>query len=473
MRLYNTLTREKEEFIPIVPGEVRIYACGPTVYNFFHIGNARPFITFDTLRRYLEYKGYKVLFVQNFTDIDDKMITQANAEEIEVRDLAERFIQEYFYDADRLNIKRSSFQPKATDCIDEIIEMIQILDEKGYAYTSEDGVYFNTDRFKNYGKLSGFNLEELEENAGERLTSQSNKKNKADFVLWKFRKEGEPFWNSPWGEGRPGWHIECSAMSRKYLGDSIDIHCGGQDLIFPHHENEIAQSEAVTGKPFVRYWMHNGFININNHKMSKSSGNFFTIRDISLQYSYNDIRFFILSSHYRSPINFSEELLESSSSALERIRNCIENINFVIGKHSKINKRIPSPDITEENRLDEAIKCAKDKFDDSMDDDLNTAEAISHIFDLVREINIVTKDYRGGTDILRKAKITIVELCNILGIHAEISTEIPKEIIELSNARITAKQEKDYRKADEIRDQIQQMGYDVSDTPVGPKITPR
>ncbi|MHB8963809.1 MAG: cysteine--tRNA ligase, partial [Saccharofermentanales bacterium] len=403
MRLYNTLTREKQEFIPLVKGEVRIYTCGPTVYNFFHIGNARPFITFDTLRKYLEYRGMRVIFVQNFTDIDDKMITQANAEGITVRELADRYIAEYYHDADRLNITRSTFQPRATDCMEEIIDMIRILEKKGYAYATDDGVYFNVGKFENYGKLSNFVLEELEEGASERVSANENKKNKADFALWKFKKSNEPFWGSPWGDGRPGWHIECSAMSLKYLGDTIDIHCGGQDLVFPHHENEIAQSEAVTGKPFVRYWIHNGFININNHKMSKSAGNFFTIRDITKKYPYDVVRFFILSSHYRSPINFSDDLLEASSNALERIRNCKASIDFEIGNNPKFSSGSHPINVDEDLALTNSIKNAGEKFIESMDDDLNTADAISEIFNLVKDVNIAIMHHDVSTRTLQNA----------------------------------------------------------------------
>ncbi len=471
MKLFNTMTRQKEEFIPIEEGKVKMYACGPTVYNYFHIGNARPFITFDTLRRYLEYKGYDVVFVQNFTDIDDKMITQANAEEITVRELADRFIFEYYHDADKLNIERPTYQPRATDCIDDIIGMIKVLVEKEHAYVAPDGVYFSVDSFENYGKLSNFNLDELEENAGERLVVNEMKKNRADFALWKFKKENEPSWESPWGEGRPGWHIECSAMSRKYLGDSIDIHCGGQDLVFPHHENEIAQSEAVTGKTFVKYWIHNGFININNHKMSKSAGNFFTIRDIATKYQYDVIRFFILSSHYRSPINFSDELLEASKSALERIRNCIDSINFALENSKNISK--DSKNIKNINVVDlnESAINTKEEFSRAMDDDINTADAIASIFELVRDIHAAIKENQISVEEFKQAKEIIIGLCGILGIKVEIKSEIPEEIIKMADERIEAKKDKNYALADEIRIKIQDMGYIISDTQNGSRIT--
>lgn len=464
MKLYNTMTRKKEEFVPVNDDKVTIYSCGPTVYDFFHIGNARPFITFDTLRRFLIYIGYNVVFVQNFTDIEDKMITRANAEGTTVKQLAERFIQEYYKDADSLNIQRPDHQPRATECVDDIIKMIDELLKKKHAYIGEDGVYFSVESFEDYGKLSNFNLDELEENASERIIVNGNKKSKADFALWKFKKGDEPSWETPWGEGRPGWHIECSAMSRKYLGDSIDIHCGGQDLVFPHHENEIAQSEAVTGKPFVKYWLHNGFININNSKMSKSAGNFFTIRDIANKYGYDVIRFFILSSHYRSPINFSDELLEGSKKALERIRNCVESIDFVLEK-------LKEESAENEYDLTGAAKKAKKGFIEAMEDDLNTADAISKIFDLVRKTNEALKDRKISKKQLTDAKDMIISLCDILGIEAEVEIKIPDEINELAKERIRAKKERDFALADEIREKINEKGYDISDTPDGPKIT--
>ena len=471
MKIYNTLTRDKQEFIPMVEGEVRIYTCGPTVYNYFHIGNARPFITFDTLRRYLEYKKFKVIFVQNFTDIDDKMITQANAEGITVRELADRYIREYYFDADKLNIKRSSFQPRATDCMDEIVEMITILEQKGYAYVAQDGVYFSVEKFEQYGKLSNYNLDELEAGASERVSVNDSKKNKADFALWKFKKEGEPSWESPWGEGRPGWHIECSAMSRKYLGDTIDIHCGGKDLVFPHHENEIAQSEATTGKPFVRYWMHNGFININNRKMSKSSGNFFTIRDIVQKYSYDAIRFFILSSHYRSPIDFGNELLEAADTALGRIRNCVDSLEFVTENRAKISVNFINDDVSSDLELEKAIGTAISNFMDSMDDDLNTADAIAAIFDLVRDANIAISKDSVSSELLTQARTVIFELSNVLGIKATIQESIPHQVAIMAEKRTQAKHQKNFSLADEIRKQIENSGYTVSDTPSGPKLT--
>ncbi len=468
MKLYNTMTRQKEEFIPIVNGEVRIYACGPTVYNYFHIGNARPFVTFDTLRRYLEYRGMKVIFVQNFTDIDDKMIFQANAAGISVRELADRFIDEYYKDADQLNIRRATFQPRATDCIDE---MIKILEKKGYAYKADDAVYFDVGKFKGYGSLSNYDLNELEENAGERLSLDSGKRNKPDFALWKLKKSGEPSWESPWGAGRPGWHIECSAMSLKYLGDMIDIHCGGQDLIFPHHENEIAQSEAVTGKQFVRYWLHNGFVNINDKKMSKSAGNFFTIRDITAKYPYDVIRFFILSSHYRSPVNFSDDLLQAALNALDRIRNCIESIDFEILNNPKLASNQTNIDAAKDLQLENSIFTAQEKFIEAMDDDLNTADAISEIFNLVRDVNIAIREKCVSSEYLSAAKYKIFELFAVLGVRIYVEDKVPQSVLDLSSQRTEAKKLKDFTKADKLRDEIISLGYQIQDTPNGPKIT--
>ena len=371
MKLYNTMTRKKEEFIPLVPGEAKMYSCGPTVYNFFHIGNARPFIIFDTLRRYFEFSGYDVKFVQNFTDIDDKMIKNANEQGVTVRELADRFIDEYFKDAKGLSIREATVHPRATDNIDAIIETIKALIDKGYAYEAEGDVYFETARFAEYGKLSGQPLEDLA--AGARIGVDERKKNPMDFALWKNKKEGEPAWSSPWGEGRPGWHIECSAMVNRYLGETIDIHSGGQDLIFPHHENEIAQSECANGKPFARYWIHNGYINVNNEKMAKSKGNFFTVRDVAKKYDYEVIRFFMLSAHYRSAINFSDELLRQSQTGLERLYTCLYNLEFIQAKAQK--KALTPEDEAFLAKLDEF----KARFCAAMDDDLNTADAIAAI----------------------------------------------------------------------------------------------
>jgi cysteinyl-tRNA synthetase len=376
MKLYNTLTRAKENFIPQNPGEARIYSCGPTVYNYFHIGNARPFIIFDVLRRFLEYSGFTVKFVQNFTDIDDRMIKKANEEGKTVCQIADKYIEEYYKDARGLGIADATVAPRATENIDAIISMVESLVDKGYAYTVDGDVYYDTAKFEGYGKLSGHNPEDLE--AGARINVDERKRNAMDFALWKAQKPGEPAWDSPWGKGRPGWHIECSAMANRFLGDTIDIHSGGQDLIFPHHENEIAQSEAANGKLFAAYWLHNGFININNEKMSKSKGNFFTVRDIIEHYDYEVIRFFMLSAHYRSPVNFNDTLLEQAKNGLNRIYECRDNLIFLLSNTSK--------EDLDESMID-TLRVYRRKFRDAMEDDLNTADALAAVFELVREIN--------------------------------------------------------------------------------------
>lgn len=472
MRIYNTMTRYKEDFVTIVPGKVKIYACGPTVYNYFHLGNARPFITFDTLRRYLEYRGYEVEFCQNFTDIDDKMIARANQEGITVRELADRYIAEYYVDADKLHILRPTYQPRATDTMDAIIDMIATLVEKGYAYELEDGVYYDVAKFENYGCLSHFDLDELREGASDRVMQSDVKQNSVDFALWKKKKPGEPSWDSPWGEGRPGWHIECSAMIKKFLGDTIDIHGGGQDLVFPHHENEIAQSEAANGVPFVKYWMHNGFINVDNEKMSKSSGNFFTVRDIVKEYSYDVIRFFVLSGHYRMPINFSAELLLSAKNALERISNSVMNVRFV-GNNK--DRKVEETDVEAESELTSAINDANKNFVASMDDDLNTADAITAIFELVRAANTACTKDGVRSELLLKAADEIVKLSNVLGVAAEgdmqKASDIPADVTELVEKRLEAKKAKNYALSDEIRDKITALGFQIKDTPQGPQVT--
>ena len=465
MKLYNTLTRSKEEFKTIEPGKVKMYACGPTVYNYFHLGNARPFVTFDTLARYLEYSGYDVTFVQNFTDIDDKMIKRANEEGITVEQLADRFIKEYYVDADGLNIKRQSFQPRATHSMKAIIGLIKSMEEKGYTYVIEgDGVYYDVSKKADYGKLSHYKLDELEAGGGERKASYEGKKNPGDFALWKFKKEGEPFWGSPWGEGRPGWHIECSAMIKQYLGDTIDIHGGGQDLIFPHHENEIAQSEAANGCTFCNYWVHNAFVNIDGEKMSKSLGNFFTIRDIAQKYPYNVIRFFILLGHYRSPINFSDELLAAAQTSLGRISNCVRNADFVLSGGNL------AGDAEADKILADAVNSATESFKAHMDDDLNSADAITDIFNLVRQVNTSAQEGKVSAEGLKQARDKIVELTGVLGILLDLEDEIPEEITELANKRAEAKKAKDYAEADRIRDEIQAKGYTVKDVPGGFKI---
>ena len=465
MKLYNTLTRTKEEFKPIEPGKVKMYACGPTVYNYFHLGNARPFVTFDTLARYLEYRGYDVTFVQNFTDIDDKMIKRANEEGITVEELADRFIKEYYVDADGLNIKRQTYQPRATHSMKAIIGLIKSMEEKGFTYVIEgDGVYYDVSKKADYGKLSHYKLDELEAGGGERKASYEGKKNPGDFALWKFKKEGEPFWGSPWGEGRPGWHIECSAMIKQYLGDTIDIHGGGQDLIFPHHENEIAQSEAANGCTFCNYWVHNAFVNIDGEKMSKSLGNFFTIRDIAQKYPYNVIRFFILLGHYRSPINFSDELLAAAQTSLGRISNCVRNAEFVLNSGSF------AGDEEADKQLSDAVNAASESFVSHMDDDLNSADAITDIFNLVRQTNTSAQEGKVSAAALKAAKDKILELTGVLGIVLDLEDEIPEEITELANKRAEAKKAKDYAEADRIRNEILAKGYTVKDVPGGFKI---
>lgn len=462
MKIYNTLTRKKEEFVPITPGKVKMYSCGPTVYNYFHIGNARPFIIFDTLRRYLEYIGYDVTFVQNFTDIDDKMIKNANEQGITVKELAEKFIAEYFKDAKGLGIKEATIHPKATENMDAIISTVNTLVDKGYAYESNGDVYFETKKFSEYGKLSKQPLEDLE--AGARIDVTDVKRNPTDFALWKAKKDGEPAWESPWGEGRPGWHIECSAMVNKFLGETIDIHSGGQDLIFPHHENEIAQSECANGKPFARYWMHNGYINVDNEKMSKSKGNFFTVRDVAKKYDYEVIRFFMLSAHYRSVINFADELLAQSKSGLDRLYNCLYNLEFLTEKSKK------RPLTPEEETAKTEILSFKDKFCAAMDDDLNTADAIAALFDLVKYLNSANKEawpkelYDVSIGLMR-------ELGGVLGIfHRQQEDTIPERAKELIEQRKEARAQKDWAKADEIRDELLSLGIEVADTRQGMKI---
>ena len=461
----------KEEFVPMEEGKVKMYACGPTVYNFFHLGNARPFVTFDTLRRYLEYRGYHVTFCQNFTDIDDKMINKANEEGTTVKEIADRYIAEYYKDADALGILRPTFQPRATETMDEIIALISDLMEKGYAYIIEgDGVYYDVPKFKEYGKLSHYNLEDLQAGGGERGASYEGKKNPADFALWKFKKEGEPFWNSPWGEGRPGWHIECSAMNRKYLGKTIDIHGGGQDLIFPHHENEIAQSEAANGCTFARYWMHNAFVNVDNEKMSKSLGNFFTVRDIVEKFPYEVIRFFILSGHYRMPINFSDELLKAAQNGLERIMTAVESSDFILANASGLH-----PEDAAAKELADATSGAKASFIANMDDDMNTADAITSVYTLVRVLNthLTAKDVSEKE--IKAAADMICELMNVLGLDVRAilkkDSGIPSEVMDLVNQRVEAKKNKDFAKADALRDQVSAMGYQIKDTPQGPQVT--
>ena len=456
MRIYNTLTRKKEEFIPMNKDEVKMYSCGPTVYDYFHIGNARPFIIFDTMRRYLEYSGYKVKFVQNFTDVDDKMIKRANAEGITVKELGDRFIKEYFEDAQALGIHPATVHPKATENIDAIIDIIKKLEDNGYAYNVDGNVYFSTKKFREYGKLSKQPLEDLE--AGARIDVNEAKRDAMDFALWKKQKEGEPAWESPWGMGRPGWHIECSAMANKYLGETIDLHSGGQDLIFPHHENEIAQSECANKKPFSHYWMHNGYININNQKMSKSLGNFFTVRDIRKKYDSEVIRFFMLSAHYRNPINFADTLMEQAKSAVERVYTCIENLEF-------LKENAPEKEL--EAGFEEKLNSFKKEFTDAMDDDLNTADAIAAIFDIIYMANTEI-NAESSKQSVEKTLELIRELGGVLGLFIkETKKSIDAEIEELIVERNKARAEKNWAKADEIRDKLKEMNIVLKDTPNG------
>ncbi len=455
MKIYNSMTKTKEEFVPLNDGVVNIYSCGPTVYNFFHLGNARPFIIFDTLRRYFEYIGYKVNFIQNFTDIDDKMINKANEMGITVKELGDTFIKEYFTDAKGLGIKEATVHPRATEHIDDIIKLVSTLIEKGYAYEVDGDVYFSTLKFKDYGKLSKQPLDDLL--SGARVDVNDSKREPLDFAVWKKQKEGEPAWESPWGMGRPGWHIECSAMSMKYLGNTIDIHSGGKDLMFPHHENEIAQSECANGCCFSRYWMHNGFINVNNEKMSKSKGNFFTIRDIAEKYPYRVIRFFMLSAHYRSPINFSDDLLMQSQNGLTRIDNCFENLKFCL-ETAKDDGEVPQ------------LEQFKDKYKKSMDDDLNTADAISVLFELVKEINTLISDNKMSKAGIEYSLSLLTELCDVLGIAPQKEDGVLDEDIEkLIEERQTARKEKNFKRADEIRDMLKEQGIILEDTAQGVK----
>lgn len=477
MRIYNTATRRKEELTPLEEGHFKIYVCGPTVYDFFHLGNARPFITYDTLRRYLLYLGYNVTYVQNFTDIDDKMIARANLEGITVRELADRMIAEYFRDADALNIMRATIHPRATESIPAIIDLISVLEEKGIAYVGEDGVYFDISKYPDYGKLSHYDLDELEAGAGERVSNLEDKRHALDFALWKFRKEGEPYWDSPWGEGRPGWHIECSAMCRENIGDTVDLHCGGVDLVFPHHENEIAQSEAATGKPFVRFWMHNGFININHIKMSKSKGNFFLVRDLAKLYPYEIIRFFMLQSHYRMPINFTltdddddePNSMVAAQAGFKRIQTAVHNLDFLAQSAPAQSK---DPAVEAELRQAMETYCAEWK--DAMDDDLNTADAIAAIFELVRAANTAAATRTLSADALKTVRARIIELCHVLGLEPEKFDEaaIPEDILDMVDRRSQAKKARDFATADALRDAIAERGYKVEDTPEGARVIP-
>ncbi|MBQ4530617.1 MAG: cysteine--tRNA ligase [Lachnospiraceae bacterium] len=458
MKLYNTLSKKKEEFVPVEEGKVRMYVCGPTVYNYIHIGNARPMIVFDTVRRYFEYKGYEVNYVSNFTDVDDKIINKSIEEGISASEVSERYIKECKKDMADMNIKPATKNPKATEEIDGMIAMIENLIEKGYAYAVDGTVYFRTRKFEGYGKLSKKNLDELE--AGKRIAIEEQKEDAMDFVLWKPKKDGEPYWESPWGQGRPGWHIECSVMSKKYLGDTIDIHAGGEDLVFPHHENEIAQSEAANGKDFAKYWLHNAFLNIDNKKMSKSLGNFFTVREIGEKFDLQVLRFFMLSAHYRSPLNFSADLMESSKNGLERIVTSAERIKGLLEKAEGTLK-------AEEKALLEKKDSFAAKFEAAMDDDFNTADAISALFEYVKFINVEAGE-NSSKELLQELVKTFEKLADVLGIILEQKEEILDEEIEkLIEERQNARKEKNFKRADEIRDILLEKGIILKDTREG------
>lgn len=458
MKIFNTLSRSKEDFVPVDPNEVKIYACGPTVYNYIHIGNARPLCVFDVLRRYMEYRGYNVKFVQNFTDVDDKIIKRANEENSTFEEISKKYIDEFWIDAHGLNFKDATVHPKATENIDEIIEIIKSLEKKGYAYAVDGDVYYRTSKFKGYGKLSHQPIDDLQ--SGARIAVGEKKEDPLDFALWKAAKEGEPYWDSPWGKGRPGWHIECSAMNKRYLGNTIDIHCGGQDLIFPHHENEIAQSEAANDAMFSKYWMHNGYINVDNVKMSKSLGNFKTVREIADVYGYEVIRYFLISSHYRSPINYNLEIIEQCKSALERLYNCRESLDFAV--------KNASTDIPDDEEIIKLIDSRKEQFITAMDDDLNTADGIAAIFDLVSDINtkIINKDV--SKNVCTAAADMFDELTGVLGlVYNRKSNSLDEEIEKLIEERQQARANKDWATADRIRDELKAQGITLKDTPQG------
>lgn len=461
MKVYNTLTRKKEELVPITPGEIKMYACGPTVYNYIHIGNARPLCIFDILRRYLEYRGYDVKFVQNFTDIDDKIIRRANEEHVDFSEISERYIKEFWTDADGLNVRHATINPKATENIDAIIQIISTLIEKGYAYEAQGDVYFSTEKFKDYGKLSHQPLEDLE--AGARIMVGEVKREPMDFAVWKAAKPGEPAWDSPWGKGRPGWHIECSAMNWRYLGDTIDIHCGGQDLIFPHHENEIAQSECFTGKPFAHYWMHNGYINVDNVKMSKSLGNFFTVRDVAEKYGYEPIRYLLISAQYRSPINYSTDIIEQCIAALNRLYTCRDSLDFEL-------KNAVDAEHDGDKAIIDGFNKYREQFIAAMDDDLNTADAIASIFELVRDINTNVVGKTPSKALVEGAIAMFDELTGVLGLVYNRKTEtLDSDVEALIEARTNARKEKNWAEADRIRDQLKKMGIVLEDTAQGVK----
>ncbi len=463
MQIYNSRTRQKEPFIPLHEGKVGIYACGPTVYNYFHIGNARPFILFDVFRRYLEHRGYEVTFVQNFTDIDDRMIQKANEEGTTVADVAQRYIAAYFEDAKALGIRPATVHPRATEHIPQIIALIEKLVEKGFAYAVNGDVYYRVKAFPSYGCLCGQNLDDLEAGASQRLDVETDKEDPMDFALWKAQKPGEPAWESPWGMGRPGWHIECSALSMTYLGNTFDIHTGGKDLLFPHHENEIAQSEGATGQPYVRYWMHNGFINIDNEKMSKSLGNFFTVRDIAKEYDLEAVRMFMLSAHYRSPVNFSRDMIAQAHASLTRLYTARDQFAFLLQSAQE------KPLSDEEKAFVERVQKTQERFDQAMDDDLNTADAIGALFELVRDGN-VTLSAQSAKAAVQAAQDMLLRLTDILGLLMKKEDGLPQEVQKLVDDRAAARKARDWKKSDELRDAIKALGYILEDTPQGQKV---
>lgn len=462
MKVFNTLTRQKQELVPLTPGEFKIYACGPTVYNFIHIGNARPLCVFDVLRRYLEYRGNKVTFVQNFTDIDDKIIRRANEEGLTFKEISEKYIEEFWKDAKGMNIRKATYHPKATENIDEIIQIVSTLIEKGFAYAVDGDVYFSTKKFHEYGKLSHQPLEDLE--AGARINIGELKKEPMDFALWKNAKPGEPYWESPWGKGRPGWHIECSAMVRRYLGETIDIHCGGQDLIFPHHENEIAQSECCNGAPFANYWMHNGFITVDKVKMSKSLGNFFTVRDVAEKYGYEPIRLLMISCQYRSPINYSIDAIEQCKASLERMYTCRNNLDFALQNAVDEGGENDSAIIAQINKR-------KAEFVDAMEDDLNTADAIGVLFELIRDLNTNVNDKTVSRTVAEYAISAFDELTDVLGLvyNRDKKGSLDDEIEALIEKRNAARKAKNWAEADRIRDELKAQGIVLEDTAQGVK----
>ncbi|MDI9520183.1 MAG: cysteine--tRNA ligase [Bacillota bacterium] len=461
MQIYNSQTRQKENFVPLTPGKVGMYCCGPTVYDYFHIGNARPFIMFDVFRRFLESRGYEVTFVQNFTDVDDKMIDRANREGITVKELGDRFIAEYWKDAGALGVKPATVHPRATEHMQEMIEIIRGLVDRGLAYEKDGSVYFSTPDFHDYGKLSGQNLEDLD--SGARVSVDEEKRNPLDFALWKAEKPGEPSWDSPWGKGRPGWHIECSAMSMKYLGDRFDIHCGGQDLLFPHHENEVAQSEGYTGHPFVNYWMHNGFLNIDNTKMSKSLGNFFTVRDILKEYEPESVRMLMLSAHYRSPLNFSREMMAQAKASLTRLYTARDRMTD-LEKTAK-----PAAHQDDLDDMKGKLKEIEERFDAGMDNDFNTAEAMGALFELVYLANTELNE-SSAKESVEEALALLNKMTGIFGLLTKKEDEVPQEVQELANERAQARKDKNWARSDELRAKLSEMGWLVEDSPQGQKL---